>query len=213
MLSVSTSEKAYHHGDLRAALLDAAIQALEAGEPFSLRAVARRAGVSPAAPYRHFADREALDSAVAVEGFKDLQADLASALDRVPAASPAPAVITQLGIAYVTFALRRPAVFRLMFGNECDESDSDRVRASHGLHAVLNDAIEELFPGADAPSLSTALWSMAHGLAFLHLDGKFRPEPSEAVAERVRSSVAAIFAIATRAAPPSAVDSIPGRLA
>ena len=213
MLSVSTSEKTYHHGDLRAALLDAAIQALEAGEPFSLRAVARRAGVSPAAPYRHFADREALDSAVAVEGFKDLQADLAAALDRVPAASPAPAVITQLGIAYVTFALRRPAVFRLMFGNECDESDSDRVRASHGLHAVLNDVIEALFPGADAPSLSTALWSMAHGLAFLHLDGKFRPEPAEAVAERVRSSVAAIFAISTHAAPPSAADSIPGRLA
>ncbi|WP_373695380.1 TetR/AcrR family transcriptional regulator [Microbacterium maritypicum] len=213
MLSVSTSEKTYHHGDLRAALLDAAIQALEAGEPFSLRAVARRAGVSPAAPYRHFADREALDSAVAVEGFKDLQADLAAALERVPAASPAPVVIAQLGIAYVTFALRRPAVFRLMFGNECDESDSDRVRASHGLHAVLNDAIEELFSGADVPSLSTALWSMAHGLAFLHLDGKFRPEPAEAVAERVRSSVAAIFAISTHAAPPSAADSIPGRLA
>lgn len=212
MLSVSTSEKTYHHGDLRAALLDAAIQALEAGEPFSLRAVARRAGVSPAAPYRHFADREALDSAVAVEGFKDLQTDLATALSRIPASSPAPVVITQLGITYVTFALRRPAVFRLMFGNECDESDSDRVQASQGLHSVLNEAIAGLFPGADASNLSTALWSMAHGLAFLHLDGKFRPEPAEAVAERVRSSVAAIFAIATHAAPASVADSTPGRL-
>ena len=209
---MSTSEKTYHHGDLRAALLDAAIQALEAGESFSLRAVARRAGVSPTAPYRHFADREALDSAVAVEGFKDLQAELAAALGRTPASAPAPAVITELGVTYVAFALRRPAVFRLMFGNECDESDSVRVQASRGLHAVLNDAIERLFPGVDAPGLSTALWSMAHGLAFLHLDGKFRPEPADAVAERVRSSVAAIFAIDTHAARSSAADSTSGRL-
>ena len=192
---MSTSEKSYHHGDLRAALLVAAIESLEGGETFSMRAVARRAGVSPAAPYRHFADREALASAVAVEGFKDLRADLGSALAGVPAASPASEAITALGLAYVSFALRRPAVFRLMFGNECDEASSERVQASGALHEVLNQTVARLFPGTDVPNLSTALWSMAHGLACLHLDGKLRPEPADEVADRVSSSVAAVFAM------------------
>jgi AcrR family transcriptional regulator len=193
-LAVSTSEKGYHHGDLRAALLDAAIESLEAGEAFSMRAVARRAGVSPTAPYRHFADRDALDSAVAVEGFKDLRADLGAALADIPESSAAADAIAGLGVAYVAFALRRPAVFRLMFGNECDEADSERVHASEELHDVLNQAIARLFPGSDIAGLSTALWGMAHGLAFLHLDGKLRPEPADDVAERVRGSVAAVFA-------------------
>lgn len=209
---MSTSEKTYHHGDLRPALIDAAIQVLESGEPFSLRAVARRAGVSPAAPYRHFADREALDSAVAVEGFHDLRADLAAALDSAPASSSAADVIAELGIAYVAFAMRRPAVFRLMFGNECDDANAERVTASAELHTVLNEAVERLFPGADVPSLSTALWSLAHGLAFLHLDGKLRPEPADAVSARVHTVVGAILAVPLRPASPQLVDTTTGEI-
>ncbi|MDR6639020.1 TetR/AcrR family transcriptional regulator [Paenarthrobacter nitroguajacolicus] len=192
---MSTSTKNYHHGDLRAALLAAAIESLEAGEPFSLRAVARRAGVSPTAPYRHFADREALDSAVAVEGFRDLRADLEAALAVLADPAEPEGVITALGVTYVGFALRRPAVFRLMFGNECDEEDSERVLASEQLHGMLNQAIERLFPGANNSNLSIALWSMAHGLAFLHLDGKLRPQTSDDVTARVKSAVGAIFAL------------------
>ncbi|GAA3284803.1 TetR/AcrR family transcriptional regulator [Paenarthrobacter aurescens] len=201
---MSTSSKPYHHGDLRATLLAAAIESLEAGEPFSLRAVARRAGVSPTAPYRHFADREALDSAVAIEGFRDLRADLQAALAGLKGSaelagsdeSAAPEdVITALGVAYVGFALRRPAVFRLMFGNECDEEDSERVHASEQLHHMLNQAIGSLFPDANNSNLSIALWSVAHGLAFLHLDGKLRPQTSDDVAARVKSAVGALFAL------------------
>ncbi|MCR1161669.1 TetR/AcrR family transcriptional regulator [Paenarthrobacter sp. UW852] len=192
---MSTSTKNYHHGDLRAALLAAAIESLEAGEPFSLRGVARRAGVSPTAPYRHFADREALDSAVAVEGFRDLRAGLEAALAVLADPAEPEGVITALGVAYVGFALRRPAVFRLMFGNECDEEDSERVLASEQLHGMLNQAIERLFPSANNSNLSIALWSMAHGLAFLHLDGKLRPQTSDDVAVRVKSAVGAIFAL------------------
>jgi AcrR family transcriptional regulator len=203
---VSTSEKRYHHGDLRAALVGAAIEGLEAGEPFSLRAVARRAGVSAAAPYRHFADREALEAAVAVEGFADLRADLGAALAGVPADAPASDAIAALGIAYVSFALRRPAVFRLMFGNECDDADSARVHASHGLHALLDEVIRERLAGASGAEPATALWALAHGLAFLHLDGKLRPEPATAVAERVRAVVAAIFAM--RAAEPHPTEEV-----
>jgi len=176
-------------------LVTSAIEMLEAEEPYSMRAVARRAGVSPTAPYRHFADRSALDSAVAVEGFKDLRDAMARVLAEVPAGAGRVDLLAELGIAYVDFALRRPAVFRLMFGNECDTADSDRVRASQDLHAVLGDVLARLFPGPDRAALATALWGLAHGLAFLHLDGKYRPEPAEEVAERVRAAVAAILAV------------------
>jgi AcrR family transcriptional regulator len=192
---VSTSAKAYHHGDLRAALVASAVEMLEAGEAYSMRAVARRAGVSPTAPYRHFADRSALDSAVAVEGFKDLRGALGRALGEVPDDASPVDVIAELGVAYVDFALRRPAVFRLMFGGECDTADSDRVQASQALHAVLGDVLTRIFPGQASPALATALWGLAHGLAFLHLDGKYRPEPVDEVADRVRAAAAAILAV------------------
>jgi AcrR family transcriptional regulator len=185
--------KPYHHGDLRAALVAAAVESLEAGESFSLRAVARRAGVSPTAPYRHFADREALDNAVAAEGFRDLLSDLETSLAELPEAATPQEVVTALGVAYVAFALRRPAVFRLMFGNECDEEDSERLQAAGQLHGMFNLTFERLFPGN--ASLSVALWSLAHGLAFLHLDGKLRPQSSDDVAARVKLAVGAVFAL------------------
>ncbi|WP_129656321.1 TetR/AcrR family transcriptional regulator [Rothia halotolerans] len=192
---MSTSARAYHHGDLRAALVESAVEMLEAGEAYSMRAVARRAGVSPTAPYRHFPDRDALDSAIAVEGFDDLRDALAQALGSAPAAAGPVDVLGELGVAYVSFALRRPALFRLMFGNECDEESSDRVQASQALHAVLGDVIARLFPGRVTPELATALWSLAHGLAFLHLDGKYRPEPADEVAGRVRAAVSALLGL------------------
>ncbi|MBB3665257.1 AcrR family transcriptional regulator [Prauserella sediminis] len=173
--------------------MTAAIEILEAGEAYSMRAVARRAGVSPTAPYRHFADRDALDSAVAVEGFQDLRDAVSEVLAGAPPRTPPVDLLSELGVTYVNFALRRPAVFRLMFGNECDEADSDRVQASQALHALLNDVLDLLFPGQASPELATALWSLAHGLAFLHLDGKYRPEPADEVAARIRASVAAIL--------------------
>ncbi|MBK0420175.1 WHG domain-containing protein [Leucobacter sp. CSA1] len=192
---MSTSEKSYHHGDLRAALLAAAIELLESGEPFSMRAVARRAGVSQTAPYRHFADRSALDGAVAVAGFHDLAADLSAALEVASEEAAPEEVLGALGVAYVLFALRRPAEFRIMFGNECDDADAERVRAAQGLHALLEGVLAEMFPEADVPNLSTALWGTAHGLAFLHLDGKLRPERLDEVEGRVRAAVAAVLAV------------------
>ncbi|NYI71007.1 AcrR family transcriptional regulator [Naumannella cuiyingiana] len=186
---MSTSARgAYHHGDLRAALVQAARELLEAGEPFSLRAVARRAGVSPTAPYRHFADRDALESAVAGEGFTDLYGELAGLSTGAGADD-----VARFAVAYVNFALARPAVFRLMFGNECDDENDERVRASGALNELLIEGVRQRFPKADAPALATALWSLAHGLAFLHLDGKFAPRPASAVEERVRAAVAAVL--------------------
>lgn len=190
---MSTSDRAYHHGDLRAALIASAVELLESDEAYSMRAVARRAGVSATAPYRHFADRDALDSAVAVEGFRNLGDELAESLDASSDTADAVGALAELGVAYVDFALRRPAVFRLMFGNECDEENSDRVQASQALHTMLGEALNRFFPGRASPELATALWSLAHGLAFLHLDGKYRPEPADKVAGRARAAITAIL--------------------
>ncbi|MFT4262622.1 MAG: TetR/AcrR family transcriptional regulator [Nocardioides sp.] len=188
---MSTPAKpAYHHGDLRAALLTSAMAMLESGEPFSLRAVARRAGVSAAAPYRHFADREALESALAAQGLRDLKADLVAS--GVPTQ---PSDLAELAIAYVGFALRRPALFRLMFGQECDPTNDQRVQAAAELHEMLAVVMGGIFPDADAEALAAAGWALAHGLAFLHLDGKLSATSDEEVAARVRGAFAAILSV------------------
>ena len=189
---MSTSEKSgYHHGDLRAALLSTAMEMLEAGEPFSLRAIARRAGVSQTAPYRHFKDRDALESALAVEGFRDLLADLSEG--RNPPASLQD--LAEFAVAYVAFALRRPALFRVMFGKPCDDANDERVKAADALHELLADALDQVFPESDAAALASAGWGLAHGLACLYLDGKLQAASSEEVAERVRSAFLSITSV------------------
>lgn len=167
----------YHHGDLRRALLDAALELVqqEGIATLSLREVARRAGVSHAAPYRHFPSREALLAAVAEEGFHDFQTALQNAADQ--ANSPLEA-LQATGIAYVDFALDHSAHFRVMFGGgtgkACDYPDL--VAASEGAFAVLLATIQRCIEDGslrDAPpaELALAAWSTVHGLAALLLDG------------------------------------------
>lgn len=179
----------YHHGDLRAALLTSAMEMLEAGEPFSLRAVARRAGVSATAPYRHFADRDSLESSLAGQGFRDLKDALLADRD-LPTT---PADLAAFAVAYVDFALDRPALFRLMFGNECDDTNDERVRAAAELHDLLAAGLGEVFPDTDPEAMATASWALVHGLAFLHLDGKLPAGDREEVQGRVRGALAAVF--------------------
>jgi AcrR family transcriptional regulator len=186
----------YHHGDLRAACVRAAVELLEEGgqAALSLRAVARRAGVSAAAPYRHYADREALVSAVAAVGYRELAVRLA-------AAHPAPATPEQLAmvaVAYVQFAIERPALFRIMFGEPCDRDNDERVAATAAVSAYLHEIVARSFPDADAEALGTAIWALVHGLAFLHLDGKLAASSAAVVADRV---TAAIEAMLTAAGP------------
>jgi AcrR family transcriptional regulator len=182
----------YHHGDLRTALVRAAIELLEeSGETeLSLRAVARRAGVSPAAPYRHYADREALVSAVAAVGYRELA-------ERLAAAHPSPSTPEQLAsvaIAYVQFALERPALFRIMFGEPCDRDNDERVAATAAVSQYVRAIVERTFPQADTGALATAVWALVHGLAFLHLDGKLDASTPSIVAERVTASIDALLA-------------------
>src|ERR1700682_173432 len=188
---MSTSKATYHHGDLRAALVRAAMELLEeSGETaLSLRAVARCAGVSPAAPYRHYADREALVSAIAAVGYRELA-------ERLAAAHPSPSTTEELArvaVAYVQFALERPALFRIMFGEPCDGDNDEREAATAAVTHYVRAIVERTFPHADVEALATAIWALVHGLALLHLDGKLDASSPSVIAERVTAAIRALL--------------------
>jgi AcrR family transcriptional regulator len=187
-----TTAKAYHHGDLREALVRAALEILEdsAVTEVSVRAAARRAGVSTGAPYRHFADRDALLSAVAAVGYRELAGALLGA-------QPAPRTaddLADIAIAYVQFALTRPGLFRVMFAEGCDRANPDRVVAVAAITEYVKAIARQVIPNADPEPLATAMWALVHGLAFLHLDGKLDTTSADEVANRVRAAVLAIAA-------------------
>jgi AcrR family transcriptional regulator len=198
---MSTSKTTYHHRDLHAALVRTAMELLEErGETaLSLRAVARRAGVSPAAPYRHYADREALVSAVAAVGYRELA-------QRLAAAHPSPSTPDQLAsvaTAYVQFALERPALFRIMFTEPCNRDNDERVAATAAVSQYVQAIVKRTFPQADTEPLATAIWALVHGLAFLHLDGKLNAPTPTAVAERVTAAIQALLTATSTGGPSS----------
>ena len=136
--------KRYHHGDLRNALLEAARALLEEG-PFadlSLRAVARRAGVSHAAPYRHFPNHEALLVELAVEGFAELRGGISAAAPQSGAESDR---IAKIGAAYMRFVARRPALARFMIGPQLPNRErfselgaaADSIGAEIAMHSTI----------------------------------------------------------------------------
>ncbi|MFD3508819.1 TetR/AcrR family transcriptional regulator [Nocardia sp. NPDC058666] len=167
----------YHHGDLRATLMDACLRLIESEglAAVSLRRVAREAGVSSGAPYHHFADRAALLSALSVDGFQQLAAALVAT--RAGAATPMDA-LTDLGHAYVRFSRDHPARFRLMFRPELSQPEKhpDAHAAGDAAFDVLADTVAECVAAGDLPAdraetLAVAWWGLAHGLASLWLDG------------------------------------------
>jgi AcrR family transcriptional regulator len=158
------TEKPYHHGDLRAALLAAAEAELsERGiEGFSLRSVAKRAGVSHAAPAHHFGDIAGMLTALAAEGFRRFQATLTAA--EAGAADPRDRAI-RAGLGYMEFATTRPALFRLIFGaDKPDFADADLFEAADAAYRHLVDLVAAQGGG---PADVAALWAMSHGLADL----------------------------------------------
>ena len=139
---------------------------LESGtEDLSLRQVARAAGVSAMAPYRHFSDKSALLRAVAEHGFELLREELNTA-DH--SAGGREALIEQ-GLAYVAFAMRHPALFRLMFTAHCAPKDAEAVGSE--AYDVLARRVESL-AAHDPASATLACWAIVHGLATLSLDGR-----------------------------------------
>ncbi len=166
----------YHHGDLRAALLDAAARWLDerGAETLTLRELARAAGVSHAAPYHHFAGRDELLAGVAERAFDRLGDALAAAADNPDAAR----ALLDIGQAYVREALAHPAQFRLMFGPMLARKaeHSGLQRAAERAFTVLLQAATRHAPER-ALELALAGWSLSHGAANLAIDGAFAGLP------------------------------------
>jgi AcrR family transcriptional regulator len=167
--------QSYHHGNLRAALLEAARQLIrEAGvESLTLREVARRAGVTTGAPYHHFADRAELVYALARQSLAEL--DAASAAAIVGLVEPREQ-LRAIGVAYVLYAVDHPAEFRLMFrpemGAPFDFADPSTAPVLRVLLQVVDACRAEAGAtdaGRDAAAISA--WSLVHGLAALLVDG------------------------------------------
>jgi AcrR family transcriptional regulator len=164
--------KPYHHGHLREALLKAAIQLIAEVGPagFTLREVARRAGVSHNAPYRHFPDREDLLAAVAAQGFRELNEAM---LEAVTHHRSSVARLKAAGLAYVEFALRRPEHFTVMFDAAVSKHRTpDSTEAAEQAFGTLLTLVkscqdENRLPSVDVRQLALLAWSMVHGIAKL----------------------------------------------
>lgn len=163
------SKRPYHHGDLRNALIAATLLLIrEKGvNGFTMSEAARRAGVSVAAPYRHFADRMALVMATSAHGFDELSDALGVAVD--DAAVDPVEVVADAAARYVEFAEQSPARFALMFSSGLDKGASPELRAAiERTRSVLEGMVSGLTArGGDAGDDATALWSIAHGVATL----------------------------------------------
>jgi AcrR family transcriptional regulator len=161
---------AYHHGDLRRAVLDRAVQVItsEGADALSLRALAADLGVSHTAPRHHFSSRQGLLTAVAVEGFVELR----QRLERIRNEG---GTFLDIGVGYVSFALDRPAHFSVMFTPAIlDPADPDLEDAMEATFSLLRQGVDELpSPSAqqDAAAAVIASWSLVHGLATLALSG------------------------------------------
>lgn len=176
-MSQDDSPRAYHHGNLRAELLDTAIAQLreQGTEDLSLRALARAVGVSQTAPYRHFADKGELLAAMATRGYQDLLSTLENA-GRSAGASP-PEQLVAFAHAYVAYAAGNPQLFKLMFGPAAQPVERypelrDASRETFLLvQQILQSGMEAgLFQRQDVTYLANAAWAGIHGLATLRVD-------------------------------------------
>jgi AcrR family transcriptional regulator len=168
----------YHHGDLRAALISAARELLaEAGaEGVSLRAVARKAGVSQAAPYHHFEDKAALLAAAAAEGVRELNASLVAASAGL--ADPVQR-LRALGVAYVVEAMRNPALFALAQGPDFADAGApgELAEARRATFRLLFETIAVCMPRAGETRQREAFgaaWALVHGMAVLAIDRRLQ---------------------------------------
>jgi AcrR family transcriptional regulator len=193
---VSTRPQPYHHGNLRPVLVDTAVELARSTGPDGvvLREVARRAGVSHNAAYRHFADRAALLAEVSDRAYADLEEAMTVRIGSVPETDPrarAFARLRETGRAYVDFAIREPGLFATAFttpdvaeGAEDAEAPGSPQELT-GPYLVLNQVLDELVAcGAVTPArrrgADVACWAAVHGFSELVLHGPLRALPAEA---------------------------------
>lgn len=183
-----TSTRTYHHGDLRRAVLTAALDVIRTEGPgaLSLRDLARRAGVSHAAPAHHFKDRTGLLTVIVTEGYELFADALADAPD-----------LRERGVRYVRFAMEHPAHFQVMFRPELFRADDPELVAAKGRASVeLRTGVSGLPTarrGEDAGLAGTAAWSLAHGFATLLLSGNLGGAVGERDPEEVFRALTALM--------------------
>ncbi len=187
---------AYHHGNLRQSLIDAALEHLQSGsvESLSLRALAREVGVSQTAPYRHFKDKTALVVELGVQGFNQLTNHIESAI--APFAKEPAQQIVAAGMGYIEFARMKPALFLLMFGRKTDETAShpELEAAGKRCFGVISGLVEAGIKKGDLidqpiDRMTNAAWAMAHGLATLVVSGRDNPEACGSMVLEMESSL------------------------
>jgi AcrR family transcriptional regulator len=192
----------YHHGDLRRALIDTAlVMVTEEGDwNFTLREVARRAGVSHAAPYNHFEDKSALLAEVAALGYQSLREALEAAAREQPRS--ARQAVARVGAAYVRFGVAHPAHYRLMFGAEL--ADKERYpalgAAGDATFAVLTGVLERGQASGQirrdpVRDQAVAAWSLVHGLTTLLIDQRvgFLGVSTDEAEQHARLAAVALF--------------------
>jgi AcrR family transcriptional regulator len=184
-----STKRGFHHGDLRATLLELALEAVERDghDGVSLRELAATAGVSTAAPYRHFPDRRALLSAVAGQGFVLLDRATGAAIR--PGASPR----AQLRVgarAFLDFAAARPQLFRLMFSTDLlagpTPPEPARRQPANESYGVLEHSVSAAYPslaGRELKARVLAMWSTMLGFAWARGDGRIKPFMREPLTE------------------------------
>lgn len=191
------ARKGYHHGHLREALVAAAAQLIAEKGPqgFTLVEAARMAGVSPAAPYRHFKDRDALIQEVASRGFAAFGKALGAAL----ASSPDPkAAFERMGEAYLDFAHREPGFYGAMFFAKCRPGEAGAEAARPAAFETLAEALARALPpgksGLDPRLLALQIWALSHGIAALREVGQLPQGGGVPTPDAIlRSGVAALI--------------------
>jgi AcrR family transcriptional regulator len=177
-----TPNRPYHHGDLRRAVIETAMGMLheDKGWQFTLREVARRAGVSHAAPYKHFPDKAALLAEMALVGFDRLREALTAAKRRRQ--NSLRDEFVAVARAYVRFGTSNPALYRLMFsgdaGKAVDVHLSERALAAFGVLIELLERgqAEGVVRRRDMRGQAAACWALMHGVTMLTIDGLLLPE-------------------------------------
>ena len=174
--------RAYHHGNLRRALLDQALATIRADgvDALTLRAIGARLGVSSTALYRHFVDKRALLTAVATEGFRMLRQQLVAAWEDGAGGA---AGSRAMGVAYIRFAVANSSHYRVMFSRFIDPEpqDPDLAAEAGGAFQALVDAVialqrEGLVLDDDPMMVARFMWAVVHGVAMLAVEGQL-PEP------------------------------------
>src|SRR6201985_2604895 len=187
---VRKPQNTYHHGDLRDALVQAALGEAEQGGPeaISIKALAKKLGVSQPAPYRHFADREALLQAVTAEAFRQFNTILRAAIDKPSKRSK----LSRFAQAALDFGLRRNGIYRLMFASRtmaCAAADSELHIAAHETFVLLVESFEAPKVGLLREQHALQIWASLHGVVMLAEQGLLTGKQAQITREQLVDNI------------------------